>query len=483
MFQNYIIYILLLLLLITGCRQGLKLTTGTIESVTSIRSLPESYQLNAGSSNASIANINWRAYFKDSLLIELIDTALANNYDLRIALQRLTIANSQLLAAQANRQPSGGIGLVSSLRKFGLYTMDGAGNIVTEITPGKIVPIHLADFFPHAYAGWEIDLWGRLRDEKQSAYQQFLATEEANRLIMTHIIAEVAKAYYELLALDQKNATIQTAIQTGEERLEVIKIQKEAAKANELAVQQFKAQVLDFVVMQQAIKQALIQTENYLNFLLGRYPEVINRNAAAFKVYELKLPAVGTPADLLSNRPDIREAEKQLIAARFELQAARKSFYPSLNLLLSGGLQAFSPAYLMKLPASFAYNIVGSLIAPLFNTKRLQAQFQAATAVQKQALLYYQQVIVRAFSEVSTALAMIDNLQQMLKTQQDQAAILSQAVETANDLYKYGKANYLDVLLARERALEAELEVIESIKKIHLANIEMYRVLGGGWQD
>jgi NodT family efflux transporter outer membrane factor (OMF) lipoprotein len=472
-----------LLLVITGCRQRLKLTTGNIGSVMPARALPERYQLSADSSNESIATINWRAYFKDSLLIELIDTALKNNYDLKLALQRLAIGNSQLLAARANRQPSGGIGLGSSLRKFGLYTMDGAGNIVTEITPGKIVPIHLADFFPNAYAGWEIDLWGRLQDQKQSAYQQFLATEEANRLIVTNVIAEIAKGYYQLLSLDEKATIIQKSIQTGEEILEVIKIQKEAAKANELAVQQFKAQLLDFIIMQQEIKQEVIETENYLNYLLGRYPEIINRNAAAFKISELQLPSTGTPAALLSNRPDIREAEKQLLAARFELQAARKSFYPSLNISLSLGLQAFNPAYLLKLPASLAYSLVSGLVAPLFNPQRLRAQLQAATAVQMQALLHYQQVIIRAFSEVSTALAMMQNLRQILNTRQEQSATLSQSVEIANDLYKYGKANYLEVLFARQRALEAELEVVESIKKMHLANVEMYRVLGGGWQN
>jgi len=311
------------------------------------------------SDTTSIAALPWREYFRDSLLVVLIDTALQNNFTLQMALQRIELARATNTFTKGELLPKVTASANAGIRKFGLYTMDGAGNIVTEIVPGRIVPVDLPDFYAGLQASWEVDIWGKLRSRNAAAAAQYLSSIEGTRFVATTLIAEVATAYYELLMLDSELDVLRRTLQKQQEALSVIQLQKEAGKTNELAVQQFEAQVLSTQAFEKEVLQQIVVLENALNTLLGRFPQPIARNKSRlFDTIPHKI-ASGLPAQLLQNRPDVREAEAALQATKFDTEAAKAAFYPSLSLSAGIGTQAFDPQLLLLLPASLAYNALG----------------------------------------------------------------------------------------------------------------------------
>jgi multidrug efflux system outer membrane protein len=431
---------------------------------------------------ASIANINWRQYFTDSLLLKLIDTAIANNIDLQTALQRIEVSRSSVKLANGALLPKVDLNVGAGIRKFGLYTMDGAGNASTEIRPGQIVPEHLPDYYVGLQASWEVDIWGKLRNQRKSAVAQYLSSIEGTNFVISNLIADVAIGYYKLLALDNELDIIRQTVQKQQEALEVIKIQKEAGRTNELAVQQFNAQLLNTQVLEKQTLQQIAETENTLNFLLGRYPQPIQRSKDVLFAKMPQAIATGIPSQLLANRPDVREAEFQIEASKFDLKAAKAAFFPNFNITASFGFQAFNPEFLFMSPASIAYSVMGTLVAPLINRNALEAQFNTAKANQLSAMYNYQKTILNGYVEVANELSRIRNLQQINSLKTQQSDVLKQSVETSNELFKYARASYLEVLLAQQSALQTHLELIDVIKQQRIATVNIYKALGGGWR-
>jgi NodT family efflux transporter outer membrane factor (OMF) lipoprotein len=472
--NHYHIIRVLLLSSLTAC--------SSLDTQVSIpeKAMPESFPLQE-KQTFTIANINWRDYFQDAKLIALIDAAIKNNPDLQIALQRIEIARSSVKLANSALLPKVDLNISGSLRKFGLYTMDGAGNASTYITDDRMVPRNLPDLYLGLQASWEIDVWDKLKNQRQSAIASYLASIEGTNFVISNLVADVAVYYHELITLDNQLDIIRQTIAKQKRALEIVQAQKEAARANELAVQQFKAQLLDTETLEQSTQQQIGELENKLNFLIGRYPQPITR---AKDVLFKKLPRqllTGIPSQLLANRPDIRAAEQQIAASQFDVLAAKAAFYPNFNITAALGFQAFNPEFLFSSPASIAYSIAGTIIAPLINRKALEAQFNTAKANQITALYNYQKTILNAYVEVANQLIALERLEKInvLKTQQSE--ILSQSVDSANELYKAARANYLEVLTAQQNALQANLDHILILKQHKLATIGIYKALGGGW--
>jgi outer membrane protein, multidrug efflux system len=444
------------------------------------KEMPTSFLSTSDPSN--LAGINWRKYYADDLLTQLIDTALRNNQDLQIALQRIEIARTNVRFTKGGMMPQVGLSLGGGLRKFGLYTMDGAGNITTEITPSQIVPVDLPDMYVGLQASWEADIWGKLRNQRKAATANYLASIEGTNFVISNLIAEIAISYYELLALDNEKEIFSQTILKQNSALEIVKIQKDAGRANELAVQQFTATLLNSQVLEKETEQKIIQMENRINFLLGRYPQTIVRQKSILMDDPNLLFSSGIPSQLLQNRPDIREAEFQVQASKFDLKAAKASFYPNLNITAGLGFQAFDPAYLFMSPSSLAYSALGNLVTPLINRNALNARFNYAKANQLSALYYYQKTILNGYVEVANEFSNIQNLQQIrsLKKQQNELLILS--VETSSELYKSGRASYLEVLLAQQNSLQTKLDLINSNKRQRISSVNLYKALGGGWR-
>lgn len=457
-------------------------TTVTIPTRTLPTTFAQPLSERLRSDTANIAMIPWRAYFQDSLLIRLIDTALKNNFDLQTALQRIELAgaNAQFTKGELLPKVFGSAG--GGVRKFGLYTMDGAGNISTEILPGKIVPVDLPDMNIGIQTAWELDIWGKLRNKSESAAASYLASVEGTRFVATSLIAEIATAYYELVALDNELDIVRRTIQKQREALSVIQLQKDAGRANELAVQQFEAQVLNLQVVERDMQQQITLQENALNLLLGRFPEPIQRRTNIFSLAMPEQVSIGLPAQVLENRPDVREAELHVRATKFDVEAAKAAFFPSLNISAGIGFQAFDPQLLFVSPASIAYNALGGLVAPLINWQGLEAQFSSAKSYQVQALYQYQKSIVNGFTDVVNELTTLDNLQRMNTLKVQENTVLKESVDIAAELYKSAKASYLEVLLAQANSLNAQIQLVTIQKRQRITLVRLYKALGGGWR-
>jgi multidrug efflux system outer membrane protein len=439
-------------------------------------------RFNVESSGPSAATIEWRDYFADPGLVSLIRQALETNLDLRIALQRIELARAGVAASTGALLPQVDLSMGVGVRKFGLYTMDGAGNATTDITPGRRIPTHLPDYAIGLTSTWEIDLWGKLRSQRKSAVAQYLATVEGANLVITSLVADIATSYYELLAVDHARGVLQSAIERQKQALEVVKAQKAAGRGTELAVQQFEAQLADTRAIEQELAQLSTETENRINLLIGRFPGPVSRSKDALFGAVPGTISAGVPSELLRNRPDIREAERLVEASKYDVAAARKAFYPSLTLSAGVGFQAFTPRYLFTTPESLVYNVAGGLVAPLINRAALKAQLSGASAAQLQAIYEYQRAILTAYAEVVNGLTNVKNTRQALTFKNEQRTALQRAVETADTLYRAGQATYLEVLLAQQNTLQADLELIETQKRERIATVVVYKALGGGWR-
>lgn len=461
-------------LLIISCK-----TSKPLENKT-IKNMPQSFASTKDSINS--ADINWKQYFTDPNLVELIDLSLKNNMDMLIAMQRIEASRASMRAGKNALLPTLNANVGFLQRKFGDYTMDWAGNSTTEIEPNKIIPKHLPDYYIGLQTSWEIDVWGKLRNKKKASIYRYLSSVEGKNIVITNLIADLANAYYELLALDNELDIIKETITLQENALVLINVQKQAGVSNELAVQQFKAQLLNSKALEFEVSQNITMCENNLNFLLGRYPQPINRNKLEL-IKDLPFkPMVGIPSHLLKNRPDIKQAEFDLIASRADVKAAKAAFYPSLNIGGSLGLQAYKAGAILFNPQSFAYNALGNLVAPLLNRGNIKAEFKTANAMQQEALLNYQKTILYGYVEVYNEVAKINNLEKIVDFKTQEANTLTQAIETSSELFKTGRATYIEVLMTQKGSLESKLELIDAKKRQYNAVIDIYKALGGGWR-
>jgi outer membrane protein TolC len=285
-----------------------------------------------------------------------------------------------------------------------------------------------------------------------------------------------------LLAFDNQLLIVRQNIELQKNALEVTKIQKEAARVTELAVRKFEAEVLNSQSLEFSILQNIKETENKLNFLLGRFPQPIPRDQNNFLALVPPAVSTGIPSQLLNNRPDIKQAELDLVAAKLDVKIARAEFFPSLGISAAVGLQAFNPAYLFRMPESILYNLAGDLAGPLINRNAIQAEFASANARQLQAMYNYERSILNGYIEVSTQLSSIGNLEKSYDLKSKQVDALNHSIEISNDLFKNARADYLEVLMTQRDALDAKLELIETKKQQLNAVVNIYRGLGGGWR-
>ncbi|WET48911.1 efflux transporter outer membrane subunit [Chryseobacterium indologenes] len=424
----------------------------------------------------------WRQFFTDPNLVNLIEIALKNNQELMITLQEIEIAKSGVLAKKGRLTPTVSAGIGAGLKKAGRYTSEGAGDATTQIEPGREMPDPLGNFEGGLMANWEIDIWKKLRTEKESAVAHYLSTVEGKNFVLSNLIEEVADNYYELLAFDNQLDIIQQYIKLQQRALEISKIQKEAAAATELAVKKFEAELAKSKASEYTIRQQITEKENEINALLGRYPQPIVRTKENFMATIPPTVYTGIPSQLLANRPDIKQAELELKASKLDVEAARKEFYPSLEISATLGLEAFKPSYLVKMPESIAYNLVGELAGPLINKSAIKANFQTADAKQIQALYEYDKTILNAYLDVANLMSKIKNIDQYYQLKSQETKALDQSIDIANQLFRNSRADYLEVLLNQRDALDAKMELIEAKQKQLSTVVDIYKGLGGGWK-
>jgi multidrug efflux system outer membrane protein len=454
--------------------------TPALVQKTESRAIPASY---VGSQDStSSARMRWQQFFTDPNLAALIDTALRRNQELNITLQEIEIARQEVRARKGEYLPTVGLGAGAGIEKVGRYTIRGATEENVDIQPEKHTPDPLTDFQVGAFASWEVDIWHKLRNAKKAAALRYLASVEGKNFTVTNLVAEIATSYYELLALDNQLTFIRQNLEIQGNALKAVRLQKDAARVTELAVRRFEAQVHHTQAIQYNIQQRIVETENRINFLTGRYPQPVARNAASFNDLVPSAIQGGVPAQLLQNRPDIRQAEQNLAAAKIDVQVARASFYPSLRITGAVGAAAFQPGLLATMPESMLLSLAGEVAAPLFNKNGIKALYYSANARQTQAVYNYERTVLNAYIEVANQLANISNLEKSYGEKAKEVQALNESSTISNSLFSSARADYTEVLFTQRDALESKFDLVETKMQQLNATVNVYRALGGGWK-
>ena len=444
------------------------------------KTVPESFYNSKDTSNT--ASIKWQNYFKDPFLAGLIDTALSNNQELNIILQEINISKNDVRARKGEYLPFLNFGAGAGVEKTGRYTSKGASDENTDILPGKKMPDPLGNYIIGVNASWELDVWKKLRNAKKSAVHRYLSTVEGKNFMVTNLIAEIAYAYYELMAIDNQLEILRKNIEIQKNALEIVKLEKKSARVTELAVQKFEAEVLKNQSRQYLIMQEITETENRINFLVGRFPTPIARNSQNFTNLMMDTIHAGIPSQLLENRPDIRQATQDLLAAKLNVKVAKAQFYPSFMIMAGAGYQAFNPKYLTTTPQSLIYSLAGDAIAPLVNRNAIKANYYSANSKQIQAVYHYEQTILKAYFEVVNQLSNMSNLKKSYEVKTLQVQALTNSIDISTVLFKSARADYMEVLMTQRDALESKFELIETKKMQMHAVVNIYQALGGGWK-
>jgi outer membrane protein, multidrug efflux system len=468
------LWIALLALLHTAC--GVPF----LGSVTEKKTAPLSYASSQDTTNT--AGTTWKLFFTDPFLTALIDTGLRNNQELNIVLQEINLAKNEVKARKGAYLPFVGPGAGIGVEKVGRYTSQGASDANDEVLPGRRFPDPLPNYLVGVNASWEVDIWKKLRNANKSALKRYLSSIEGKNFLVTNLVSEIANAYYELMALDNQVEILRQNIEIQQNVLAIVKLEKASARVTELAVRRFEAEVLKNQSHQFYLAQQITETENRINFLVGRFPQPVLRNSPTFNTLVAATVQAGIPAQLLANRPDIRQAEQELAASKLDVKSAKANFYPSLFITAGLGYQAFNPEYLLRSPESLLFSLTGQLFGPLVNRNAIKANYLSANARQIQAVYHLQQTILRAHIEVVNQLANIGNLEKSydLKTQQVQALV--QSIDISTNLFRSARADYMEVLLTQRDALESKFELTETKRQQMNAMVNIYRALGGGWK-
>ena len=422
---------------------------------------------NLPTDSTSLAEVSWQDLFTDQYLQNYIAEGLQNNMDVRIAIQQIIAAEAYAKQGKAGYLPSASIGANATHQELSENSQFGAlfsGGIDTyDVT---------------ANLSWEADIWGKIKSNVKATQAAYLQNVAGHQAVKTQLIASIANTYYNLLALDAQLLVTKETIKTRKSSVETIKALKEAGQVTQVAVDQNIAQYNSALALQVDIETAIFKTENTLSILLGKTPQKFKRTALNDQKITQEI-VLGVPTALLRNRPDVMAAEFGLIQS-FELtNVANSSFYPSLTLTASGGLQSLDIDKLFSTSSLFT-TIVGGITQPIFNQRKLKTQKEVALANQETALLNFKKILLTAGSEVSNALFTYYAEVKKFEYRKNEVEALRTAEANSEELLKNGYANYLDLLTARESALSAELNVIDSKLQQLVAVVDLYKALGGG---
>ena len=453
--------------------------TPAIVGKTENRNIPKSY-LNMTTDSTKSLSV-WKDYFKDEHLVALIDTALVNNQELSIMKQEIAISNNEVMARKGEYMPFVSLRAGMGLDKPARYTQQGAVSANVEMKPGREMPDPLPDFMVGAFATWEADIWHKLRNATKAANLRYLASTEGRNFAVTNMVSEIASSYYELLALDAELNIINQNVIIQNNALRIVRLEKESAKVTELAVKRFEALVLNTQTLKFSTKQRIVETENKINFLMGRYPQPIVRDTLDFGALKPNIANLGLTTQLIENRPDIRQAELELTASKIDVQVAKANFYPRLGLSAGLGLQAFNPILLIN-PKSLLSNLAGDLIKPWINKRAITAQYFSANSRQIQSVYNYERKVLNAYIEVVNQYSNINNLQGAYETKSNEVQVLNQSITISNNLFRSARADYVEILLTQREALDSKFDLLEFKLKQLQASVNLYRALGGGWK-
>lgn len=417
----------------------------------------------------NMADISWRQFFTDPQLVSLLERGLENNMDIRIALQQILAAEAYVKQGKAGYLP----------------TLSAGGNVSHQVLSrnsqfGSFFEGNITQYNISSNLSWEADIWGRIRSTKRAFEATYLQSVAAHQAVKTELIAAIANSYYQLLALDEQKRITEQTIQYRESSLETTLALKEAGEITEVGVQQTQAQLYTAQAILIDINNEIRLLENSLSILLGEAPSDIPRSDLDQQEITTSLN-IGVPVQLLRNRPDVIAAEYNLINA-FELtNVARSNFYPSLNFTASGGLESLELKDLFDANSLFA-SFLGSIAQPILNQRRIRTAYEVSQSEQEQALLSFRQSLLIAGREVSDALFNYEANTSKIEVKTKEFEAYNNAAVYSEELLANGFANYLEVITARENALNSRLDLINAEFNQLRAIVDLYQALGGGWE-
>jgi len=465
-----------LMLVLAGCRLGPNYARPAVDAPGGYRGQAPAVEApsNTPASNAqannpqkSLGDEKWGDVFQDEQLQSLIRTALANNYDVRLAAERVVAARAQLGIVHADQLPSvGGSGTLTSVR--------------SEQT--SVSPVYRADSGQLALsASWELDFWGKYRKATEAARADLAASEWGRKAVLSSLVSNVASAYFQLRTLDLQLTITRDALKSRQESLRLTRVLADGGSVPLMDVRQAEQLVYAASTQIPQLEKEIEQQENAISILVGQNPGDIVRGRKLTDQPLLPTVPAGLPSQLIERRPDIRQAEEQLIAANARIGVAKAAYFPTIALTGAGGFQSTALASLFTGPAGL-WNIGPSVSVPIFEGGRIRNSVLVTESQQRQALLTYQQTTQGAFRDVSDALVAYRKAREMCEQQQLLTAAAEDAARLSHVRYEAGATSYLEVLTNETNAYNAELNLSQTRFGEVLALVQIYSALGGGWQ-
>jgi multidrug efflux system outer membrane protein len=454
-----------LLIWCLACAVGPNYKRPTVPTPPEYRGVPPDQ---AGKTEAtSFGTEKWWDAFPDEALRDLIHTALEQNYDVRIAAARILEARAQLGITRADQLPTITAGVSGVNEK-----LSRTAGVPSVETSASQVSASLA---------WELDFWGKFRRATESARASLLSQEWARKQVISSLVSDVASAYFELRELDLELEISQRTLATRKDSLKLTQTLADGGATSMLDVRQAEQLVYAASEAIPDTERRIEQQENFVSILLGKNPQAIARGKQLVEQpHALEVPA-GIPSSLLERRPDVLQAEEQLVAANAQIGVAKADFFPQISLTASGGYQSSALTSLFTGPAGF-WNFGGNAIQPVFEGGRIRSRVRLAEARTQEATLFYQQTVQHAFRDVSDALVGYRKNQEFRIQQEQLTHSAEEATKLSNLRYKGGATSYLEVLDSDSRYFTAQLGLAQSDLNELLSFVELYRALGGGWE-
>lgn len=454
----------ILLVAISGCHVGKEYTRPGIVNDTVFYEAPFR-------DSSNIALISWDSIFTDPVLKSLISTGIANNLDLKIAVERINEASSILKQKGAEFEPSLDADARVSVSRVSPNSIDGS----PETKPQYNYRLGLL-------TSWEADIWGKFSSAERAAYADFLGTQAFRRAVQTRLIADIAIEYYNLLLYRSQEKIIKETIRNREEDLLTVMLLKNSAIVNEADVKQSEANVYSAKLLLPALYRNINISENSLNKLLGRTPSPLIYGDLEDSPQMTIDTSAGYPSQLLLNRPDIYQSEQELISAFENTNVARANFYPTFRLSATAGLESMNIGDLFSFPGSIFANAVGGIVQPIFNKRKNRTELEIALARQRASSFRFRDSFINAVKEVSDAMFNYKIAGEVIDLYSLQTQSLELALQYSRELLVSGYVNYVEVLRAEDQYLNSRLDYAGAKAGKLQAGVELYRSLGGGWR-
>jgi multidrug efflux system outer membrane protein len=448
-----------------GCMMGPKYKRPAVN-------VPQEYRAPAPQQAAqasSLGNEQWWQVYQDPVLTQLIHTAIAQNYDVRIATARVLEAQAQVGITRSNQFPSASVGA-------NVFSEQNAQ--VTKLLPAYQVNGGELDLS----VIWNLDFWGKYRRQTEAARAQLLATEWGQRVVLSSLVANVATAYFQLRALDSELEISQRTLASRQQSLKLTEVLESHGSGSGLDVSQAEQLVYTASETIPDLERQIQQQENVLSVLLGENPQSVSRGRALTEQPVPESVPAGLPSELLERRPDVRQAEQIMVAANAQIGVAKAAFFPSLSLTGLGGLESNALNQFISQPSE-TWNGVFSVSQPVFQGGALRSGLRLARADWQEAVLSYQQTVQNSLEQVSNSLVASQKTREFREQQELLTKAARQTDQFSEVLYEHGGASYLQVLTSETNYFSAELNLVQAQLNERLALVQLYQALGGGWQQ